>query len=400
MKPAGDHDQPMLTLVETLLPFVHPVALAVLLVYLYGYFLRSSHDPVLVDAFMGGVFGLAAIAAMLAPVHLADGLIIDIRTLFVGIAAAFLGFLGGGITLLLAVSARISLGGSGVPLGVVTMTLAAMMGLIWATSVRPRLGSGTRSFLVLGLMISTSLSAGLFLPVPLGEDFYYPMAPCLFAANLMGAVLLGHLIRAEQRMIAERTRLHQAATIDPLTRLTNRASAIKSYHALRDAPHLGRAVAMLCIDLDNFKSINDTYGHISGDMVLVEVATRMSSCLRGEDIFARMGGDEFLIVLQGVGRATARDIAERCRAAVSTAPVVAEGQSIDISVSIGGVWSNESLEFKTLRAAADKALYRAKSGGRDCVSFKRLSQDQQLPPEGERPQSRSENRKALIRAAP
>ncbi|MEO0929205.1 MAG: diguanylate cyclase [Pseudomonadota bacterium] len=348
---------------------VQPIALAVLLIYLYGLFCRSIENRHVLNAVMGGMFGFAAVAAMSAPIPIADGVIVDIRNLFVGIAAAFFGILGGAIALLMGAAMRVSLGGDGVVLGIFGMMVAGTMACIWGYFLRERIKNETAGLLLLAFMISQHMVVALFLPPALRDSFFIGLGPTLLMANLIGALLLGKLIARERALIAETSRLENEATTDPLTKLINRKTATAAF---RDLPELGdpsHGRTMLCIDVDSFKHINDTHGHIQGDKVLVEIADRLSSCLRPEDIISRISGDEFVIVLSNVTPAEAQAIAERCRNAISRKPIQFDEGSLTSSISIGAFWTQLAMSFDNLRERADQALYRAKSNGRDRVAF-------------------------------
>jgi diguanylate cyclase (GGDEF)-like protein len=135
-------------------------------------------------------------------------------------------------------------------------------------------------------------------------------------------------------------------------------------------------VAMHCVDVDYFKTINDRYGHVTGDKVLVAVAERMQSCLRESDTLARLGGDEFAIVQTGLTPGGALHLAERLLAAFRM-PLQADGQELNATVSIGiGLYPTHGTTAEALHRAADAALYRAKAAGRDRVHLWRPDDDQ------------------------
>ena len=131
-------------------------------------------------------------------------------------------------------------------------------------------------------------------------------------------------------------------------------------------------LSLLIFDVDHFKRVNDTYGHLAGDAVLVKLSQIGMGCLRQEDIFARYGGEEFAILCRGVKLQHAGVLAERLRSAVESATFDHEGQQLSITVSIG-VASYPTSPIETpsqLIAAADNALYEAKRCGRNRVLLK------------------------------
>jgi diguanylate cyclase (GGDEF)-like protein/PAS domain S-box-containing protein len=168
-----------------------------------------------------------------------------------------------------------------------------------------------------------------------------------------------HLVDVTERRETEARLAHQALH-DPLTALPNRALLFdRLAQAVRAAVRGGDGVTVLYLDLDNFKTINDTYGHATGDRVLIEVAARLSRVLRPADTVARLGGDEFAIVAEGLPEDAARELAERVAAALSE-PV----EDVPIAASVGLAHSARvPLDVDALLSAADAEMYRAKQRG-------------------------------------
>jgi diguanylate cyclase (GGDEF)-like protein len=163
---------------------------------------------------------------------------------------------------------------------------------------------------------------------------------------------------------AAQEKLEQQALYDPLTGLANRSLLLdRLAHALRrrsDTPLVGVAFC----DLDHFKRVNDSLGHHAGDLLLREVARRLESAVRGVDTVARMGGDEFVLLLPDVESVeVASVIVERARAAVE-APLLIEGHSLNIAFSAGLTLSSDGRSAEALLREADTALYAAKGAGR------------------------------------
>lgn len=173
------------------------------------------------------------------------------------------------------------------------------------------------------------------------------------------------LVRQQQWRIAN-TRLEQMAATDWLTGCLNRRAFTQTVEAgvLR-----GDAGALLIIDVDSFKAINDGYGHDRGDDVLVGIAAAIRGALRNGDSLGRMGGEEFAVYLAGADRLSASIIADRIRHAVLRMDFSALGPSVPVSVSIGGTMLRPGLGFAELFREADQRLYAAKADGRNCVRF-------------------------------
>ncbi|HZU77652.1 MAG TPA: diguanylate cyclase, partial [Dehalococcoidia bacterium] len=161
---------------------------------------------------------------------------------------------------------------------------------------------------------------------------------------------------------------HQALT-DALTELPNRALFMNRVeHALTSALRYRRSVAILFIDMDHFKDVNDTLGHLAGDQLLVAVARRLRECVRAQDTVARLGGDEFALLLEDVsGEAgasrVAKELVERFRE-----PFVIDQHELFVTTSVGvAVAAAGGVSTKDVLRQADVALYRAKAEGRSCA---------------------------------
>ncbi len=166
------------------------------------------------------------------------------------------------------------------------------------------------------------------------------------------------------------TKLQKIAAMDPLTGVYNRRLGMKRLRdefvrAERENAQLG--VAMF--DIDHFKKVNDNYGHLVGDRVLVNVAETARSILRESDVMVRYGGEEFLVVLPGTSPTDARAVGERLRAAVEACSVVDGDQTISVTVSVGlADYDPDRIKLEEdLVKLADDALYTAKEGGRNKV---------------------------------
>lgn len=177
--------------------------------------------------------------------------------------------------------------------------------------------------------------------------------------------LLDELVRAREIM-------REQARKDSLTQLCTRATVLELLkHELdrsqrnsinRDAP-----VSVVLADLDHFKHINDTYGHLAGDAVLRETARRMRDAIRPYDSIGRYGGEEFLLVLSNCDTIGAAAIAERLLQAVRKDTIVLAEATVSVTLSAGVATSGVIQDPETLLGAADAALYRAKRGGRNRV---------------------------------
>jgi diguanylate cyclase (GGDEF)-like protein len=180
-------------------------------------------------------------------------------------------------------------------------------------------------------------------------------------------------VTERQRLESELHRAHGAAELrartDELTGAFNRRHFAETMAGALAADPGGCALLML--DADHFKQVNDVHGHVVGDAVLVELARRLTSGLRPTDCLARWGGEEFAVLLQGVDSDAELDrLAQRLRSSVSRTPVAAEGISVRLTISIGAARATAELDtLDALVETADRCLYIAKRQGRDRVSL-------------------------------
>ncbi|PWC34595.1 diguanylate cyclase [Azospirillum sp. TSO35-2] len=160
--------------------------------------------------------------------------------------------------------------------------------------------------------------------------------------------------------------LHAASQTDPLTDLPNRRHMIERLEAeLGRIAQQGGGFALIMLDIDHFKAINDAFGHTAGDLVLVELAGLLRRNLRSHDLCARWGGEEFLILLAGADQFQAEAVAEKLRDLVAQHPVTHQGRSIGVTLSLGVASHRPGGTADACIQAADDALYIAKRAGRN-----------------------------------
>jgi diguanylate cyclase (GGDEF)-like protein len=171
----------------------------------------------------------------------------------------------------------------------------------------------------------------------------------------------------QELLLTRERELERLAYYDELTGLPNRRSVLRQLEALLSrARRHGHSLAVLMVDADHFKALNDRHGHAAGDDALRALADRLRERLRAEDIAGRFGGEEFVIGLPDAGAAGAASVAEDVRSAVAERPMTIAGHLLTLTVSVGwAAWQDEDLG--QLLALADGALYEAKAAGRDCV---------------------------------
>jgi diguanylate cyclase (GGDEF)-like protein len=188
----------------------------------------------------------------------------------------------------------------------------------------------------------------------------------------MARLGVGHrIVTLQNELIKSREQHREQAMKDGMTGLWNRTAFLELIqHELERAARSHGSTGLLLLDLDHFKRVNDTYGHLVGDIVLKETARRLKQAVRSYDFVGRYGGEEFLIGLPGCNGRQLHKRAEAIRLAVAHAPVLVGRTEIPITVSIGAVvGSTKRRTMSDLLAAADIALYKAKDSGRNCTVY-------------------------------
>ncbi|MGE0583172.1 MAG: DUF484 family protein [Steroidobacteraceae bacterium] len=255
------------------------------------------------------------------------------------------------------------------------------MALALGGLLKPWLGNRLPADVVRALRSNAVGGSYAFLPLPRGDRrlgilVFESRDPARFSADL-ASDFLGHLgvvaaICLENAV--NRARLTRTGVTDFLTGFHNRRYlSARLREELARAQRTAGAVGLLMIDVDHFKRINDSHGHLAGDVVLKEIARRIAAQIRSSDTGARFGGDEFAVLLGGGRASDLERLAGRLTTAMGSSPVAISGEGSErVTLSIGGALAEPAPEERDYRALserlmaeADAALYRAKSAGRD-----------------------------------
>jgi diguanylate cyclase (GGDEF)-like protein len=259
--------------------------------------------------------------------------------------------------------------------GLQTVMAAVLLSQAWAPGLQLRRLTGRwvviagASLMCLTLLLRTVL---MFTASDWDSRFNVPPGVQVFTYAVTLAVLLinsmGFVLMQMEHAVAQQ---HDLASHDRLTGLYNRLALMELMdHHLALARRRGSPLALLMLDIDHFKVVNDQHGHLVGDEVLRQVAQRAQARLRGADLLARFGGEEFLALLPATELEGARAVAEDIRRAVADPPMVVHGVSIPVTISIGvhaGLPTEGPTAAEAMIALSDQALYEAKHQGRNRV---------------------------------
>ncbi|HEY3738433.1 MAG TPA: diguanylate cyclase [Bryobacteraceae bacterium] len=219
------------------------------------------------------------------------------------------------------------------------------------------------------LLTSKSLKEDLIEGMESGADDYVtkPFDQHELQVRLRAGI---RILELQAELVAAREALRDQATRDPLTKLWNRRHILEVLD--RELARIQRhdtSLGLIMLDLDHFKSINDTHGHLAGDEVLRETARRLRAAVRQYDSIGRYGGEEFLIVMPGCGGGDIEKQAERLRLSLCQSPMRVGDLELVVTGSFGATFSLPAYQAnqQDLVKVADEALYRAKRGGRNRV---------------------------------
>jgi diguanylate cyclase (GGDEF)-like protein len=225
---------------------------------------------------------------------------------------------------------------------------------------------------------------------PIGFTFFSSLRPHAFSSEHTGlfreiagqlslivekSLLIEDLAAANRKLLEAQEALQHQAAHDPLTTLWNRRGMVDVLGMeLSRADREGSSLAVLVIDIDHFKQVNDVHGHAVGDEVLRETARRLQRGLRTTEVVGRWGGDEFIAVLRPCTLETALRVAERSRVQVESLPILTRSGPIRLTVTVGAVVcpAGGTANPDRLIESADQALYRAKRAGRNRVEVEEL----------------------------
>lgn len=343
------------------------LAYSSLVVLAYSLAWRNLKTPRVAAIVASALFGLIGIGALSDQVHYANGAVYDGSVPVIALAYGFLGTTGVvivGITVLAVAAVNAAPD--------VYLEAGGLIATIVAGIAVTRLPDRFFTFrwsrpALLGLLASLPMVAIHFFQA--SEASAYASAFLFLMVNAAGVMLLHDLLSNERERIARFRTLQEDASLDPLTRLSNRRSFLSRATAALDLLSRSQgSFAVMMIDVDHFKTVNDTHGHDVGDGVLIAIAQTISKSVRQSDIVARFGGEEFAILLPGAGPDNAKSLGEAVRLAIQQSASGSNEMQVPVTVSIGvAAGSAGRTALDSALRHADGALYSAKRNGRNRV---------------------------------
>ncbi|PYI55011.1 GGDEF domain-containing protein [Paenibacillus flagellatus] len=325
----------------------------------------TTTSPLYIRLAIGAAYGLFGVMLMYFSVHIADRIILDFRTLTIMASAFFGGWVSSIATTVLIVAGRIGLFGGITDSSVVAASNAVAVGIACGV-----FRAKFRSFWPYWLSgIAVNMVAIIWSLIFLLGSRSLAYLPLYLTVLALGGVYVAYMIGFLTRTNALYAQLAKSAGTDYLTDLHNHRSFDTIFNELFTSVQQQKLVvlSLIAVDIDHFKKVNDTYGHAAGDAVLQQFGQVLKRTARSFDTAARIGGEEFAVLLPDCPHDMALQVAERIRAAVEAHRyALPDGRTIHITASLG-VSTYPGVPADELLNGADQALYEAKRTGRNRV---------------------------------
>lgn len=369
---------------SSLLALTHNAALLLAMIFIYE--LTTRHKSSEQFHFwnwklpVGIALGLTSIIIMLTPWVYQPGVIFDTRSVLLAISGLFFGAIPTAIAMLMAAAFRFYQGGVAATTGVLVIFCSGIIGMAWSLMRKGEIANISRSelylfgfvvhlvMLLLMLTLPWDIALTVLGTIALPVIIIYPLATVL-----MGRLLANRLLREKlvDNLAESEEIIWQQANFDPLTGLPNRRMLLDHLEQeMKKSLHSKEPLALLLLDLDLFKEVNDTLGHDIGDQLLQQAAERLRACVLDVDTVARLGGDEFTVILtELIDLHRPVQVAEDILRSLSD-PFQLGVETTYISVSIGiTLFPADATNSEALLKHADQAMYAAKNEGRNRYHF-------------------------------
>lgn len=341
------------------LVFVYTCGLMAACTIVYGYAQLYIAQKLLRSCVLGFAFGGSGVLAMLQSIEIEPGLFADARGAFVGMAMVFGGPVASVIAVALTVVVRLMISGAGSLLGIMVIISTAGCAGIWLRVFKNPVKQNRRAW----VMLTLACAGPTFVALHSLPGDHLRIGIFMVAVTAIVVWAFGKLLHAEQTRGKREQQLAQAALTDMLTGLPNRRAFDEHVRLLEETG--ADDIMLLLLDVDHFKSINDDLGHDTGDMVLQGIAQAIRNTIREKDFAARIGGEEFAVVVRSCDTNSAQQIAERFRMGVQV-PYGPEADRRTSTISVGGFYvGGEPFRYDGGLKKADEALYHSKRAGRN-----------------------------------
>jgi diguanylate cyclase (GGDEF)-like protein len=360
---------------------IHNITLLVALTTIYQVVLsRNKKNPLTQVLLFGVLFGLAGVVGMMAPVQYGNGVIFDGRSIILFIAGMFGGPLSALISALIISLYRVWLGGGGVLVGIAVTVVSASIGVAFYF-YRKSVGGSLKALSLLGaglLVHVIMLSLFLYLPNGIGVNVIKELGPTIMLFYPVATMLICLFFQDYEEKELSRGELHRLAYYDSLTGLPNRSLQIERLnHSLSICKSAGCKGALILLNLDRFKTLNDARGHAVGDMLLCLVADRLKPLIEAEGVLARMSADEFAVLIKNNAsnsvdvETAAHQLADKIQIALKFPIQLGEDEiSASSSIGIATFPINEEDIAGDVFRRADTAMHQAKqNGGNQSILF-------------------------------
>ncbi|MAZ85952.1 MAG: hypothetical protein CML31_17865 [Rhizobiales bacterium] len=350
--------------------FLQGLGIVALVSISYDILLHQRIDNRVRSFLVALIFTGAVAGTMSLPIAVGSGVYFDLRHVLLVLAAPFGGLGAAMLTGTVAAIYRIWLGGAGALAGVAGILISVSVGVFSLRLFQLRRRTFKRSVLI-GLMPSCSLLSLSLLPPETAAGVLKAIALPMIVSNFMGAIVVLSLLDRRKTQIEREAELEESAHTDALTGIANRLKLESAAPGIIGTALANeKKVALLIMDIDHFKQVNDTFGHASGDIILADVARVLKREMREGDLIARYGGEEFVAVIAVESEAEAHIAAERICRSVARSRHEVRGIRLTVTISIGLQMIGEAeSSLSEMMELADSALYQAKAKGRNRVEL-------------------------------
>jgi diguanylate cyclase len=348
---------------------IRTLGLTALVILSYSIVIRTYSKGWKKGAAVGALFALGGILSMNDPVIIAPGVFFDGRTALLAIVYPYGGIVGTIVAVVLMAGYRIWLGGAGLVPGLTSIITVAAISFAVTLIPARKIGIGVTRSVMTGLLASLSLVWITLLPHDIVATIIgFPLFAVVIA-NVVNVVIITDFLEREKSRLRIMRALEHEAWVDPLTKLHNRRAFDRAaLRAMNDNRSKSTHCSLVMIDIDHFKAVNDRWGHDMGDVVLADVASIIRKNVRITDVVVRYGGEEIVLLLLNTPQIVANELAERVRSEIEHTDFSTDIESVNVTVSAGVASLGERYtSMEALLKAADRALYRAKSSGRNRV---------------------------------